>query len=145
MTALAGDRSFGTLGQWSDKAVPDFVPYGQLTNVIIFNGAIVMKTAAGFATKGAAATGQIALGVANARSDSTGITSGVKEVIVRRGVFPFFNSAAGDAITIAEIGAVVFIVDDQTVAKTDGTGTRSAAGKVVMIKDGMVWVAIGVW
>jgi hypothetical protein len=31
-------------------------------------------------------------------------------------------------------------VDDQTVAKTDGTGARSVAGKVFDVDSGGVWV-----
>ena len=33
-----------------------------------------------------------------------------------------------------------YIVDDETVAKTDGTATRSAAGKVVGLDSDGVWV-----
>ncbi len=42
----------------------------------------------------------------------------------------FANSAAGDLITKADIGAACYIVDDQTVARTNGTNTRSPAGVV---------------
>lgn len=145
MTTLANDRSFSNIGQWSDKAVPDFFPYPVATNILIYSGALVMKNAGGYATKGAVATNQVALGIADSRVDNTGGANGAKEVKVRRGVFPMFNSAAGDAITIADVGSLCYIVDDQTVAKTDGVGTRSAAGKIVGVKDGFVWVSIGVW
>ena len=38
---------------------------------------------------------------------------------------PFANSASGDLITAAEVGSDCYIVDDQTVAKTNGSSTRS--------------------
>ena len=52
----------------------------------------------------------------------------------------FANSAATDAITLADIGKDCFIVDDQTVAKTDGSGTRSRAGRVFDVDADGVWV-----
>ena len=61
-------------------------------------------------------------------------------MLYRPGCFRFANSAGGDEITIAEIGDVVFAVDDQTVAKTDGTSSRSPAGFVDDVDDLGVWV-----
>ena len=46
------------------------------------------------------------------------------------GTFAFANSASGDLIARADIGNDCYIVDDQTVAKTNGSSTRSIAGKV---------------
>ena len=60
------------------------------------------------------------------------------------GVFRFENSSAGDAITRAEIGDDCYIVDDQTVAKTDGTDTRSLADKVDDVDANGVWVKVGI-
>ena len=72
--------------------------------------------------------------------DNTG-AAGAASVEYRIGLFLFANSSAGDLITIADIGKACFIVDDQTVAKTDGTGTRSRAGIVDGIEaSGGVWV-----
>ena len=73
-------------------------------------------------------------------------SSRVRCATPREGIGPtcatsFANSSAGDLITIADIGKACFIVDDQTVAKTDGTGTRSRAGIVDGIEaSGGVWV-----
>lgn len=62
---------------------------------------------------------------------------------VRSGIFSFVNSAAADEITNAEAGSTCYIVDDATVAKTDGTSTRSVAGIVHKVTaDGRVEVAI---
>jgi hypothetical protein len=41
----------------------------------------------------------------------------------------FENSTAGDAIAATDVGKIVYLADDQTVALTPGTG-RSAAGRV---------------
>ena len=106
----------------------------------IWNGSLVMRNAAGYLTKGAVATGCVGVGRAEKTVDNTG-AAGAASVEYRIGLFLFANSSAGDLITIADIGKACFIVDDQTVAKTDGTGTRSRAGIVDGIEaSGGVWV-----
>lgn len=108
--------------------------------VKIWNGSLIMRNAAGYLTKGATATGCVGVGRAEKTVDNTG-AAGAASVEYRVGVFLFANSAAADLITIADIGRVCFIVDDQTVAKTDGTATRSRAGIVDGIEPtGGVWV-----
>lgn len=107
--------------------------------VKIWGGSLVMRNAAGYLTKGATATGCVGVGRAEKTVDNTG-AAGAAMVEYRTGTFLFANSAAGDLITIADIGKACFIVDDQTVAKTDGTGTRSRAGIVDGIEATGVWV-----
>jgi len=104
---------------------------------VIFNGSLLMRNASGHLIKGAVATGSFGAGRAEDNGVST--TAGVTAQRYRPGVFRFANSAAGDLIAVADIGAVCYIVDDQTVAKTNGTNTRSPAG----IIDGVD--ALGVW
>ena len=41
------------------------------------------------------------------------------------------------------MGSDCYIVDDQTVAKTNGTNTRSVAGKIIAVDADGVWVKIG--
>lgn len=109
---------------------------------VIYAGALVVIDAAGNAAPGSTATGLRARGVAQEQVDNSGGLAGAVKVESRRGVFAFGNSAAADAITRADIGNVAYIVDDQTVAKTDGTGTRSAAGTIRDLDDAGVWVEI---
>lgn len=111
-------------------------------NVVIFAGALVALDASGNATPGATATTLRAAGVAQEHVDNTGGSAGDQRVEVRRGVFQFANSASGDLITRADIGATAYIVDDQTVAKTNGTSTRSAAGVIRDVDAGGVWIEI---
>lgn len=108
----------------------------------IFEGALVCLNATGFATPGAVATTLVADGIATETVDNTAGADGDKTVEVEKGTFRFANSAAGDAITQAEIGDTCYIVDDQTVAKTNGTNTRSAAGAIVDVDAVGVWVKI---
>lgn len=88
------------------------------------------------------ATGLKAAGVAQGLADNSAGGNSAINVSVRRGVFRFANSSAGDAIALADVGATCYAVDDQTVAKTDGTGTRSAAGTIRDVDADGVWVQI---
>ncbi len=104
----------------------------------IFAGAILMRNAAGNLIEGATATGSFGVGVSMERA--TSVSADTVSITYRPGVFRFGNSSAADAITKAEIGTACFIVDDQTVAKTNGTNTRSPAGTVEDVDAQGVWV-----
>ena len=132
MTALAADRN-------TPRRDGVQFEFAVATNVKIYAGAIVMKNATGYATKGATATGQKALGIAEELADNTGGADGAIKVKVRRGVFKFANDGT---IAIADIGATAYIVDDQTVADNDGTGTRSALGTIRDVEADGAWVEI---
>lgn len=119
---IAGDERTGTLG----------------ASQTIFAGAILMRNSTGDLIEGATATGSYGAGIALEQLSST--TAGATSIRYRPGVFRFANSATADLITKAEIGTVCYIVDDQTVAKTNGTGTRSPAGIVEGVDAQGVWV-----
>ncbi|OGC00138.1 hypothetical protein A2V82_16510 [candidate division KSB1 bacterium RBG_16_48_16] len=106
----------------------------------IFAGSLVARDASGNATPGAVATTLLGMGRAEEYVDNSAGGAGDKTVKIRKGVFQFANSAAGDAITRADIGKECFIVDDQTVAKTDGGTTRSIAGRIDDVDTAGVWV-----
>lgn len=132
--ALAADRNT----PWRTLDLEIYAPIAAAVKV--FAGALVMLDASGDATPGAVATGQIPLGRAREQVDNSGGSAGDLSLTVEAGVFRWQNSAAGDAITRAEIGDVCYIVDDETVAKTDGTSTRSKAGLIVDVDSLGVWV-----
>lgn len=104
----------------------------------IYQGAIVVLDA-GYAKPGATATGLIALGRAEETVDNTSGAAGAASVPVERGVFYLDNSAT-DAIAQADVGKSAYIVDDETVAKTNGTNTRSTAGIIRAVDTYGVWV-----
>lgn len=107
----------------------------------IFAGSLVVL-ASGLAKPGATATGLKAVGRAEEQVDNTNGGDGDLRVTVRRGTFRFANSTSGDAIALSDYGATCYVVDDQTVAKTDGSGTRSAAGIIRDVDPAGVWVEI---
>ncbi len=64
-----------------------------------------------------------------------------EQLRVRRGVFNYDDSASD--ITRADIGATVYVVDDQTVTKTLAEGaTAAVAGTVQDVDTEGVWVRI---
>ncbi len=114
------------------------VPVG--ANTKIYSGALVAANATGFAVPGATATTLTYLGRAEVYVDNTGGADGAQTVTIRRNkLFKWANSVA-DPIDQSCLGKVCYIVDDQTVAKTNGVNTRSAAGIVLGIASDGVWV-----
>ena len=109
---------------------------------VIYAGALVVIDAAGNAAPGSTATGLRARGLAQEQVNNSAGIAGAQTVNSRRGVFAFGNSAATDEITRADIGNQAWIVDDQTVAKTSATNTRSVAGIIRDVDDAGVWVEI---
>jgi len=105
----------------------------------VFAGAIVMLDALGNATPGATATGLIARGVAQKNVDNSGGAAGAVTVSSMKGCFRFKNDAS---VTRTDIGKTAYVVDDETVANTDGTNTRSALGTITDVDAIGVWVAI---
>lgn len=102
-------------------------------------GALCARDANGRATPGATATTLVGVGrVAETVDNSAGIDDAV-DVQIEKGIFRFANDGVAPA-ALADIGNNCYIVDDQTVAKTDGTGTRSVAGKIFDVDSLGVWV-----
>lgn len=134
MTAITTERD--TPRRAGDKAA-----YPVLAATKVLAGTLVVLTAAGYAQGGAVATTLKAVGVADETVDNTAGASGDLKVPVRNdGWFRFANSAAGDLITIADINGNCYVVDNQTVAKTDGAATRSIAGKIRDVDATGVWI-----
>lgn len=133
MTALSAERN--TRRRQGDSQVEALA-----ASVKVFAGSLVMRNAAGHLTKGITATGATGVGRAGCTADNSAGAAGALTLEYRRGIFLFANSAGGDLITIADLGKLCYIVDDQTVAKSDGTGTRSRAGIVDGIESNGVWV-----
>ncbi len=107
----------------------------------IFGGTLACVNAAGNCVKGSTSATLRCVGVARQSYDNSAGQAGAILAEVKAGVFGVFsNSTAGDQITNAESGADCYIVDDQTVAKTNGGGTRSVAGKVWFVEGNGVYI-----
>ncbi len=107
---------------------------------IIYPGALVAVDSSGYATPGATATGLMGIGRSEALADNSAGSAGDIVADIRPGIHRWENSASTDEITLSSLGHVCFMVDDQTVAKTNGGGTRSPAGLVIDVDSLGVWV-----
>jgi len=117
-------------------------------SVKIYPGAGVVLNG-GYLAPATAATGLISVGVADPGDgqpvDNTGGADGALYCTAEAGVFSFNNSTSTDQIHQADIGKDCYWVDDQTVAKTDGSASRSRAGKIHDLNaDGTVQVLLGI-
>jgi len=143
MTATTSPRKTPKMGT---KAVAErlSVPIKAATKLLA--GTIGVSNA-GYAQGGATATGLKALGLiigpssGSADIDNTSGSNGDKRVEIERGTFKFANLGA-DPVVQADLFATCYIADNQTVAHSDGTGTRSACGKVMQVDSDGVWVEI---
>lgn len=135
MAALTADR------RTPFRTAEDF-EFPVAASTLIYAGAIVCINASSLATKGAVSTALKCVGVAQATADNSAGAASAIRVKVRRGCFRFANSASADAIALADVGADCYIVDDQTVAKTNGSASRSVAGKIRDVDADGVWVEI---
>lgn len=137
MAALAADRNTARREKRS------FVD-PMAAAVKIFAGAIVVLDAAGNAKPAITATGLTARGRAEEQMDNVAGIAGAKSVRVETGTFA---CGSDGTLTRANIGKTVYLVDDQTLAATDGTGTRSAAGTLKDLEGSgataTAWVEIG--
>jgi hypothetical protein len=109
----------------------------------LFAGTMYGLDASGNAIKAGAVGAGPARAVAQATADNSAGAAGDVRVEGKRGVYRFGNSASGDLIARADIGALCYVVDDQTVAKTDDTGAREIAGVIVDVDSAGVWVDVG--
>lgn len=133
MAALTADRNTPTRA--------GNITVGQLAAAVkVYAGAILMRNAAGYLVPATTATGLVGVGRAEQQVDNTSGSAGDLTVNFRPGAFRYANSAGGDELTIADIGTACYAVDDQTVAKTSDTSSRSLAGILVDVDDLGVWV-----
>jgi hypothetical protein len=131
MTALTRDRN-------TPLKNAEVIAVLAAAGAVIHAGAIVVANASGFAAPGSTATGLSYLGRAEEAVDNTGGADGAANVLVRR--LNAFKWANDGSITQASLMKTAYIVDDQTLAATDGAGTRSAAGRIVGLDTDGVWI-----
>jgi hypothetical protein len=109
--------------------------------VKIYLGTLVVLDAAGNARPGRASTTDTVRGLAQATVDNSAGAAGAMMVSTHTGTFLFDNLVA-DPITRVDINKNAYVADDQSVARTDGAGTRIVAGKISDVTTAGVWVEI---
>lgn len=119
MTALTEDKQI----ELQDGVEKDF-PVAAAEK--IFGGALACVNAAGYALEGSDTAGLIFQGIAmNRKDNSLGANGDLSVVLRRRGLVKVIM---GTAITIANVGDNVFLVDDQTVDLTANVTNKIFCG-----------------
>jgi hypothetical protein len=122
--ALSADRATTTCSLDNSER-------GVAASVTIYAGAMVALDTDGYYRPARASTTDRVVGFNDGNKVANGTTAGAVKCKVQRDEGAWFaNSASADAITAADIGYDCYAVDDQTVARTDATGTRVRAGKI---------------
>lgn len=120
--------------------------FGIAASVTCHQGGMVELSATGLAQPaGTAGTQQPVVGIC---TDPEGgdISTGANSLTVNvvQGVFELDQGAGADAMTVADVGSLVYCIDDHTVGRTNSNGTRPVAGKLVFVDSGgNAWVEIG--
>lgn len=143
MSALSAERNTRRMGC---EPIAELHHIPVAASAKIYKGSLVVINASGYAAPAGSSgntLGAKAIGVATQTVDNTSGSAGDLYVPVTKGVFCLANSSSTDALTIADVGRNCFIVDDQTVARTDSSGTREVVGVVEKVDSEGVWVAIG--
>lgn len=127
MTAQAGNRDARVrVGGAKPQQLP--VPLKLAANVVLYVHAIASVDTAGNVRPGRTSTTDKVVGYNERYVSNAGGLADAKETEgVSRGIIECENSEA-DPVTVASIGRDVYLVDDQTVAATNGTNTRVRAG-----------------
>lgn len=133
MTALAVDRN--TPERSGDTREPPAA-----AGALLYAGAMAAINAAGYAVPVTTALNLKGAGRVERRVDNRDGAAGAQRVKIRAGIFRYANSSGADLLTLADINSDVYGVDDQTVAKTSATNTRSVVGTLFDVDDQGVWV-----
>jgi hypothetical protein len=134
MAALAGDRN-------TERKIVGFRSFPVAAGVTIYEGAIVALDTSGYARPGRTSTTDKIVGRATARAaNAAGAAGDISINVQSNEACAYANSGGGDLIALTDIGADCFVVDDNTLAKTNGTSTRVRAGKIHDVGPEGVWV-----
>jgi len=107
----------------------------------IYAGSAVVLNG-GYLEPATTATGLVAVGVATENVNNTGADGAVTCKAIQS-IWKLANSAGGDAIAADDRGDPCYFVDDNTVALTDDSSSRSLAGTIYDVAaDGEVYVLI---
>ena len=137
MAALTGPRNTAKI---DDPVIPRTMALPVAAATTIYAGSIVCTNTAGYAVPGSTSTTLKTWGRAKNTIVNPG-AAGAMTVEIDRGAFPYNMGTAGDAVTIADRGALVYVIDDQTVAKV--ATARSLAGLLLDVVGTQAIVLLG--
>jgi len=108
-------------------------------DVKIFKGGLVVLEG-GFAKPAYEAANLTVAGVAENTANNLGGANGAIRVDCLRDGWFHFENDNGDPVSRADINSPCYIIDDETIARTDGGGSRSKAGILREIEGDLIYV-----
>lgn len=108
----------------------------------IYQGSLVCVNSSGLAVPASTSTTLKCVGRAEQVADNSSGLAGEIKIQVKRGCFKFANSVGADLIALKDVGGNAYLVDDQTLALTNGSNTRSIAGIIRDVEGDGVWIEI---
>lgn len=122
------------------------IPVALLASAIVLQGTFAVVGASGYALASADVGGadQKCIGIWEDDAENTG-ADGEEVCLARRNKQFLVANSSTDPVTQADLGAEVYVEDNQTVAKTDAAGTLSVAGRFMGFDTEyttLVWVEI---
>jgi len=136
MTALAADRANVVLaGAYRERV-------GKVAaSVTIYKGALVARNTSGYLVPAANTLGYRVVGVAQEQVNTTGILDGVYECKYLTGVSVKMKNDGTNAVAQSNMGAPVWVQDDQTVRGTAGNGVVAGIAETIET-DGTIFVYV---
>lgn len=133
MAALSANRPTDQYGGVDSGVLPHRIPVPIADNVHIYQGAMVQLDANGRANPAATGASGLIVGRAYEEYDNTvaGHSAGALTVEVEQGAFTWDLDTVNPPAQ-ANVGAVVYAVDDHTVS-TSNSGTRGSAGRLLAV------------
>ena len=109
----------------------------------IYQGSLLALNQSGYLVKASADASLRVVGVSEDKVDNSAGAAGDLTCKPVRGAWYFANSSTTDAVIDADLGRPCYVVDDNTVARTNGNGARPMAGIVVGVDADGVLVEVG--
>lgn len=140
VAALAGTSRAAALSAARNTAQisGEFINLTIASNAVIYQGSLVCHDTNGLATPADDAAGLTVVGRADETVDMRGsLYDANRTVRIKRGIFGWENGAS---YTIADIGAMTYVKDDQTVSTAALQTNDIPAGYIVYVDASYVWV-----
>lgn len=127
MAALTADIPTTRYGVPGNAHQPENFPL--LHNVTVYGGSIAITRAGYLVPPTTPSTTDIVVGVIDRYATSAGgTTDGAVTAEVAQGTFFLRCGTGSDALTQADVNQSIYLIDEQTVGKTNGGSTRPVAG-----------------
>ena len=117
------------------QVIPNLFPdgLGLAAGAKLYANAIGCKNASGYAVPASADPALVVLGRNLKLADNSSGSAGDIKCFVEQGAFDYDIATGANAVTVADIGSIVFAQDDHTISKSDQAGTLPKAGVLLNV------------